>query len=586
MHKLPRGIFFWLLLLTAVATLLATACQAAPTATPTKAPAPAAATPTTAAPPAAATATKPPAAAAAKQDFRLNIGGEPQSIDPNRSAWDTSITIIRQVFVPLLGFNKDLSLKAAVAKEIPSTANGGISADGKTYTFKLRNDVKWSDGKPVTAKDFAYSIKRLMDPKLAAEYASFYYDIVGAEELNTAKPDSPDLAKLTGALGVKAVDDTTLEITLKNPRPTFLQVMALDWPVVPIRQDMVEKGGDKWTDSPDTYIGNGPFMLKEWKHQDHITLVPNPNWWGDPKPKLTSITWVMITDAAAARASYEAGELDMVAVPSPDIPKVLADANLSKQTVRINELVTFGVRYNVKEKPFDNVKLRQAFQTAFDGKTFVEKVLNLGKPALSWIPPGMPGYNADLGKEWAFNPTKAKQLLSDAGFADPKTVPPIKLQFADTGNNKLYAQFIQAQLKDNLAVAIDLDPMEPKSFSTLVNAKKHQWAWFGWGADYPDPDNWLPEIWGTKGGNNKTNYSSAQFDEIAAKAAAELDEAKRLKLWDDAQKIVIADLPSLFTHYRERLVFVKPYVQGLTPTAMDGHCPGDRFFYTMSIAPH
>jgi len=294
----------------------------------------------------------------------------------------------------------------------------------------------------------------------------------------------------------------------------------------------------------------------------------------------------MITDAAAARASYEAGELDMVAVPSPDIPKVLADANLSKQTVRINELVTFGVRYNVKEKPFDNVKLRQAFQTAFDGKTFVEKVLNLGKPALSWIPPGMPGYNADLGKEWAFNPTKAKQLLSDAGFADPKTVPPIKLQFADTGNNKLYAQFIQAQLKDNIAVAIDLDPMEPKSFSTLVNAKKHQWAWFGWGADYPDPDNWLPEIWGTKGGNNKTNYSSAQFDEIAAKAAAELDEAKRLKLWDDAQKIVIADLPSLFTHYRERLVFVKPYVQGLTPTAMDGHCPGDRFFYTMSIAPH
>ncbi len=492
--------------------------------------------------------------------------------------------MVRQVFVPLLLFKKDLSLTPAVAKEIPSVANGGISNDGKTYTFKLRTDAKWSDGKPVIAKEFVYSIKRMLDPKTAAEYASFYYDIVGAEELNTAKPDSTDLQKLIDATGVRAVDDASLEIKLKNPRPTFLQVMALDWPVVPLRQDMVEKGGDKWTDSPDTYIGNGPFKLQEWKHQERIVLVPNPNWWGDPKPKLTKITLLMINDATAAFASYKAGELDAVSVPPPDRPVVVADPVLGKEVVRINELITFGGRYNVLQKPFDNVKVRQAFQMAFDRKTFVDAVLKgVGKPAYSWIPPGMPGYNAALGKEWDFNPAKAKQTLADAGFPEGKGLPPIKFQFADTQANKLSAQFLQAQFKDNLGVNVELDPMDAKAVSKSINDKQYQWAWYGWGADYPDPDNWLLELWTSKGTINKSNWSSQKFDDLAKQAAAELDEPKRLKLWDDAQKALIEELPTMLTYHREQMWVVKPYVKEFITTAMDGGVPGDRFFATTSI---
>jgi oligopeptide transport system substrate-binding protein len=316
-------------------------------------------------------------------------------------------------------------------------------------------------------------------------------------------------------------------------------------------------------------------------------LVPNPNWWGESKPKLTKITLLMITDAAAEYAAYLAGELDAVNVPPSNRPAVLTDAKLSKELVRVPELVTFGAQFNVKSAPFDNKQVRQAFATAFDRKTFVDNILKgVGQPAYSWIPPGMPGYDPEAGKQYTFDAAKAKKLLADAGFPDGKGLPKVKFTFADTAANKLNAEFLQAQIKDNLGVAIDLDPMEPKSFTAYVNEEKHQWAWFGWGADYPDPDNWLPELWGCAGGNNHTNYCSEKFEELAKKAANELNEKTRLDLWAQAHKLVLDDAPIVLTHHRERFWLVKPYVKDFIPTAMDGQIPGDRFFTTTSITPH
>jgi oligopeptide transport system substrate-binding protein len=511
------------------------------------------------------------------QELSVNLASEPAQIDPNRASWAQERTVIMQVFQGLLGFNQDLTLKAVVATEIPTTRNGGISADGKTYTFKIKNNVTWSDKQKVTAKDFVYSIKRMLDPDLAADYASFYYDIVGAEAYNgAADKDAATKAQLRDAVSVRAVNDTTLEINLAQPRPTFLSLMAL-WPVYPLREDIITAKGEQWTEPPN-YIGNGPYLLSEWAHQDHLTFIPNPNYWGT-KPKLTKITLKMISDVNAELAAYKNGELDMSRVPTGTEKATMADAALSKEIVRYAELTTFAFRYNVTTPPFDNMLVRQAIATAIDRDAFVNNVRSgVGKPATSWIPPGMPGYDANLGSQYKFNPTKAKDLLAQAGYSDVSKLPQIKFQYSDTAGNRTIAEFLQGQMKDNLGIDIKLEPMESKAFSQMVNNKQFMWSWYGWGADYPDPDNWLPELFGTGAGNNKQNYSNAQFDVLAKQGKSELDNAKRLQIWADAQKLVVDECPMAWMFYRERFFLMKPYVKGTKFTGMDGGVWGDTFY--------
>ncbi len=512
-----------------------------------------------------------------EQILRVNLAGEPAQIDPNRASWSSERSVIQQVFEGLLAFKQDLSLNPAVASVIPTVANGGISADGLTYTFKLKTNVTWSDGTKVTANDFVYSIKRLFDPDLACEYASFYYDIVGAAEYNgAADATAAQKASMKAALGVRAVDDYTLEIKLAQPRPIFLSLMAM-WPVYPVREDIVTSKGEAWTEAGN-YIGNGPFIMTEWVHQDHITFKQNPNYWGD-KPELVEIQYKMITDANSAYAAYLNGELDISGVPVGTEKSTMNDANLSPQIVRYAELVTFAFQFNVNKAPYNNVKVRQALATAFDRESFVNNVRSgVGKPAYSWIPPGMPGYDADLGKEYMFDAAKAKQLLSEAGYSNLSTLPELKFQFSDTAGNRTIAQWLQGQIKDNLGINLTLEPMESKAFQQMVNAEQFDWAWFGWGADYPDPDNWLPELFGTKAGNNHTGWSNAQFDALVAAAKAELDNTKRLQMLQDAHEMVMADCPIATMFYRERFLLVKPYVKGLLTTGMDGQVAGDMFY--------
>lgn len=521
--------------------------------------------------------------ASVPQILRVNLTGEPATIDPNRASFSQERTVIIQVFKGLLGFNQDLSLKPVVARDIPTVGNKGISTDGKTYTFKLRNNVTWSDGKKVVAGDFEYSIKRMLSPELAAKYASFYFDIAGAKDYNASKDkDAASKEQLKNAVGVKALDEQTLLITLNRPRPTFLQLMAL-WPAYPLREDVINQYGDKWTEPPN-YIGNGPFMLTEWVHQDHITLKPNPNYWGT-KPKLSEVQLKMITDGNAELAAYRNNELEMSNVPPGTEKATMADAALSKEIVRYAELNTFGFFFNVTQPPFDNLKLRQAFATAVDRVSFIDKVRNgVGHTTTSWIPPDMPGYDAELGKEYNFDITKAKQLLADAGYADVSNLPELKFQYADTAGNRLIAQFLQGQMKDNLGITITLEPMEPKSFSQLINGNQHTWIWLGWGADYPDPDNWLPELFGTGAGNNHTVYSNPQFDALTEQAKEQLDNTKRLKAWADVQKLVIADVPLIPMFNRERFVLYKPSVKGIKTTGMDGRIAGDLFLDEIYIA--
>ncbi|MCX6003964.1 MAG: peptide ABC transporter substrate-binding protein [Chloroflexi bacterium] len=517
-----------------------------------------------------------------EQILRVNLAGEPAQIDPNQASWAAEKSVITQVFVGLLGFNQDLSLRADVATVIPTIANEGISADGLTYTFTLRTNVTWSDDKKVTASDFVYSIKRELNPDLACAYASFYFDIVGAEAYFSAT-DKTDAEKtaLENAVGVSAPDDETLQIKLNDPLPTFLDLMAL-WPVYPLREDIITQYGDSWTDPPN-YIGDGPYLLTEWVHLDHMTFKPNPNYWGT-KPNLAEIDFKMIADANAALAAYYNGELDISGVPVGTEKATMTNAVLSPEILRYNDLTTFAFQFNVTKPPFDNKLVRQALSCAVDRQTLIDIRGGVGKVALSWIPPGMPGYDATLGAEYAFNVTKAKELLDQAGYSDVSQLPEIKFSYSDTAGNRTIAQFLQAQMQQNLGINITLDPQESKSFQQYINAGKHMWAWFGWGADYPDPDNWLPQLFGTGAGNNHTLYSNPTFDALAAVALKELDNTTRLQDWADAQKLVMDDAPIVTMFYRERFLLVKPWVKGLKTTGMDGQVAGDMFYNEVYIA--
>jgi oligopeptide transport system substrate-binding protein len=516
------------------------------------------------------------------QILRVNLAGEPAQVDPNQASWAAEKSVVSQVFVGLLGFNQDLTLRADVAKEIPTVANKDISADGLTITFKLRTNVTWSDGQKVTAKDFVYSIKRELDPDLACAYSSFYYDIVGAEAYNSATgKTAADKTALANAVGVSAPDDYTLQIKLNDPQPTMVECMAL-WPVYPIREDIITKYGDKWTDPPN-YIGDGPYLLTEWVHQDHMTFKPNPNYWGT-KPKLAEIDFLMITDANAALAAYQNNELDIVGVPPGTEKTFLNDKTYDDQRSLFNDLTTFAFQFNVTKAPFDNKLVRQALSCAIDRDAFINSVRSgIGKAAVSWIPPGMPGYNASIGTQYAFNVTQAKALLAQAGYSDVSKLPQITFSYSNTAGNTTIAQFLQGQMQQNLGINIILDPEESKTFSTNVNSGKFMWAWFGWGADYPDPDDWLPGLFGTGAGNNHTQYSNPAFDTLSATALKEQDNTKRLADWDQAQKMVMDDAPIVTIFYRERFNLVKTWVKGLKTTGMDGQVIGDTFYNEVYI---
>ncbi len=508
--------------------------------------------------------------------FITNLYSEPATIDPNKVSWANEITIVKQCFNGVLGFNPDLSLKPVTATEIPSVENGGISSDGLTYTFKLRQDVTWSDGVKVTARDYVYGIKRMLSPDIASPGAFDLYDIVGAKAYNTAvdKGDS-EKKQLGDSVGITALDDYTLQVRLSNQRPAFLQVMACL--IYPIREDIINKYGDQWTE-PGNYIGNGPFILSEWVHGDHITLKANPNYWGVDKPKVGQIVFKMISDANAALAAYKNNEMYMVQVPGGTEKAVIADPVLSKELLRYPRLLTMGVGFNVTKAPFDNVKVRQAFATAIDRVSFIDKVhAGVGKPAYSWIPPGMTGYDADLGLEYKFDPAKAKRLLTEAGYADVNKLPPIKFTYNNTGSNPIDAQFIQGQLKANLGIEITLDPMEPKAATEAFNSGNYQTGLLGWFADYPDPDNWLPPNFKTGAGTNHTKYNNPQFDELCEKASKELNDTRRMELWAKAHGIIVRDVPLAFIYNVESLWLLKPYVKGLTTTGMDAMTPGDFF---------
>ena len=517
-----------------------------------------------------------------QQVLRLRLAGEPRTIDPHLANFAAETSLMKPLFAGLFTYDANLNVVANAAREVPTVANGGISKDGLTYTIKLDKDAKWSDGKAVTAQDFVYSMRRALDPKLGSRYVSFFYGIVGAQDYNTAlgskdAPKTPSDAALAGLrdkVGVTAKDESTVVYQLKEPNPSFLSLLAL-WTAYPVRQDVVEKSGAKWTEAGN-HVGNGPFVLREWAHNERIVFEPNPYWAG-AKPNLTRVVINFIADDAAAYAAYLNNELDVITVPAAQLKEVLTPGSArSTEVVPVPELVTFAMFMNNAVAPFNNPKVRQAFATAIDRSAMVDGLLQgAGHATTSWLPPGMPGYDAEIGKQYEFNPAKAKQLLAEAGYPNGQGLP--KVTFLAVGVPPVQArmQFVEDQLKRNLGIEVSTEYVDPPTFGARYTQNQHQVAIVSWSADWAYPDNWLPDLFATWGLNNHANYKSAKFDELVKKAAAETDDKKRLALYDEAHKLVLDEAAISPLYNRQSYVLVKARVKNLVPTALDGEIKGD-----------
>jgi len=518
------------------------------------------------------------------QDLTINaLQGEPDNIDPNRSSFATEAAVIRQVFQPLLRFDSRLTPQPAAASSYD------VSPDGTVYTFHLRPDGRWSDGQPVTAQQFEYSWKRILDPKLAAEYASFFVDagIVGADDWNSGKVPNAD------GVGIRALDDFTLEVRLSHPFGPLPDLAAL-WVVSPLRSDIVEANPTGWTQDPSTYVGNGPFKMTEWVHQDHISFVPNPQYVANgtwPVPMLQRVTFLMVTSGEADYAAYVNGERDWTLVPDSVVPVVRQDSELNAQARQYNELTSFWVHLNNAKQPLNDVRIRRALAKAVDRTALIRDIANgVGLPLTSIVPPGMPGAQEGLGKELDFDAAGAQALLAEAGFPGGNGFPTLTYSFSTTSANQRRAEFLQAQWKQNLNINVQLNSMESKAYQAAFKDKNYELAFGGWGADYPDPQDWFNTLFGCKGGNNKYNYCNPTFDGLVAQADSGADLSERVGLYNQAQTILIQDAPVAPLFVRGRMVVIKPYVQmtdgsPLTITGQDDY-PGDYFLDMVQIAQH
>ena len=480
--------------------------------------------------------------------FRMTLSSEPPTLDWTLATDHVSFLVITNLMEGLTEYDRDLKPTPAIAKRWE------VSSDGKTYTFYLRDDVRWSDGRSVTAQDFEYSWKRLLNPRTAAEYAYFLYDVENAFEYNTG------LIQDDALVGVKAIGSAILQVRLKKAIVYFPSITTF-MVTFPLRKDVIEQYGDSWTD-PDHMITNGPFRVAEWQHEYKLRLEANPEYFGG-RPWLDEIQLYVVNEPTTALTLYETGDLDMVHLSPEAIPAFLSSPDYRKQSL----LRGYYYGVNTEKEPFTDRRVRRAFSMAID-RDELPRILKGGEiPTASWIPQGMMGYNESIGL--SYNPENARRLLAEAGYPDGKGFPVIKAAYNTDPVHTLIAENLQAQWKRNLGVEIGLDNQEWKVYLKRLKTDTPVLFRLGWGADYPDPDNFMV-LFTTDSGNNNTHWGNPRYDDLIARGSVERNLQKRQRIYDEAQQILVekdAVIMPLFVASQNLLV--KPYVDGLELNSME-----------------
>ena len=494
------------------------------------------------------------ATAAAEQVITVNWGTEPPSLDPGLASDVTSANILLNIMDPLVKLDKDL-------KPVPNAAESfETSEDGKTVTFVLRDDLKWTNGDPVTAGDFEYSWKRTVSPELGADYAYQFYGIVGAQDYNSCDPKKDDCAALADKMGVKAVDDKTLEVKLTTPQPWFTQQVA-HHSFLAVNKKAVEQFGDKWTEAANI-VTNGPFKLEKWQHNSAIDIVKDPNWRDAASVKLTRVNGRMISDGITAVQAFEAGEVDVNnQPPAPD------EIERLKDTPEYQQYTGLGTYYyGVNVKNITDVKQRRAMALAIPRQSIIDNIAQAGQlPANGFTPKGMPGYDV-INPESPWLPAEgdmeqAKQLMGEV--ANPKKN--ITLYINDSPGHREIAVAIQAAWKE-IGIESTIKQQEFQQYLEFLGPPPNKDVdiyRLGWIGDYVDAINFL-ELWTCESGNNSTNFCNKEYDALIEKARNTEDNDARYELYGQAEDILFGengDVPVLPIYFYTYVTLEKESVK-------------------------
>ncbi len=487
--------------------------------------------------------------ASAKQEFNMRVQSEPPTLDWNLATDNVSISVLHNVMEGLAGYDKKLQPKAALAEKWT------VSKDGKTYTYTIRKGVKWSDGVELSAQHFWDSWERALNPKTASEYAYFLFDVAGAQEYNEGK------LKDSSKLGFRVVNPTTFEVKL-NKRASYFPTIPTFTVTYPIRKDLIEKHGKKWTEAGNL-VTVGPFTLKEWKHDSRLTMEANPSYYGG-RPKLDVINAYIVNEDTTAINMFESGKLHYVSrLPPVEIERLKASPAYRNGPF----LRGYYYGFNINKKPFDDVRVRRAFAHAID-RSQITTLLKGGQiPTTSWVPKGMPGYEPKVGLD--YDVSKAQKLLAEAGYPGGKGFPQITFMFDTRDDHKMIAERLQAMWKKNLGVDLKAQNEDWKVYLNRLKSDVPPMFRLGWGADYPDPDNFL-NLFTSTSGNNHTQWKSKEYDGLIEKAASESSMPKRLALYKKAQEMLTEKDAVIIPLFIDSLnVLVSPSVKNLELNAMD-----------------
>lgn len=493
-----------------------------------------------------------------KKVLNLNNQEEPGSLHPGTAQGTHDSWVLEHAF-------EGLTKKTPEGEIVPGMAKDWeVSDDGITWTFNLRDDVKWSNGDPVTAHDFEYAWKYALNPETASDYAHQLYYLAGGEAYNSSE-NKDEYAALEEKVGVKALDDHTLEVKLAQPTPYFLDLTSF-YTYYPVNKKVQEENPD-WALEAETYVSNGAFKLTEWKHKDSMKLEKNEHYYDKDKINLDEVNFVMIESADTAWQMYQSGELDLVyPLPQDVIPELKSKDDPEFEIAP--DLSLYYYNLNNEVKPFNNVKVRKALSMAIDRKALVEHVAQGGqKPAYGIIPPGIPDAEGDFqensGDLFKEDVEEAKKLLKE-GLAEEgmDKMPEFTFTYNTDEGHKKIGEAIQEMWRKNLDINVTLENVEFQVKLDREKAGDYEISRAGWIGDYVDPMTFA-DLWVTGGSFNDANWSNKEYDNLIKFAKTAMDPKERMEALHKAEEILIDEMPIIPLYFYTKPHAVKSYVKGI-----------------------
>ena len=505
-----------------------------------------------------------------QQIYHHGNGSEPQGIDPH------IVTGVPEHHI-LISLCEGLTIPnpnpTGSDGYIPGTAESWtISDDGKEYIFKLNKNAKWSNGDPVTADDFVWSWKRILTASLGSQYPDMLYYLVGAYEYHNGEIDNFD------EVGVKALDSHTLKVNLKNPTPFFIGLLS-HYSTWPVHKETVLKHGDiddrngEWT-RPGNFVCNGPFQLKTWELNNKIVVEKNPHYYDASMVRLNEIHYYPVSNVMTEDRMFRAGQLHLTSsMPTQKCPIYIEEKN---PNLKIDPYMgTYFYRINTENVTLSDVRVRKALAYSIDRQLLVDKVTQCGQiPAYSFTPPGSNGYQPST--EIPYDPVLAKQLLAEAGYSSDNPFPKLEILFNTNEGHRKVALAIQQMWQNELGIEVELVNQDWKVYLSREMVGDFQISRAGWIGDYEDPNTFL-DLMRPNRGNNKTGWENMDFDALVEKANTINDQEKRYELLNEAEKILIDNMPIIPLYTYVRVYQLSPDVKGFNPHILDHHHP--KFIY-------